>query len=114
MISDELKRQALSRGEAIEIDGEVFNAARMKIDLPKKPAALLAPSPPSKEAASLKAIETLAAATFQMSSHNEQILEVVKQQLAAMPVNKPVREWTFTISHDSKGNLSSIKAIAKE
>ncbi len=53
MISDELKRQALSRGEAIEIDGEVFNAARMKIDLPKKPAALLAPSPPSKEAASL-------------------------------------------------------------
>lgn len=112
MISDELKRQALSRGEAIEIDGEVFNAARMKIDLPKKPAALLAP--PSKEAASLKAIETLAAATFQMSNHNEQILEVVKQQLAAIPVNKPVREWTFTISHDSKGNLSSIKAIAKE
>ena len=113
-MNDELKRRALARGESLEIDGKVFNAARVKIDLAPKPDAPPVPSPPSKEAASLKAIETLAAATFQMSNHNEQILEVVKQQLAVMPTAKPVREWTFTISHDSKGNLSSIKAIAKE
>lgn len=111
-MNEELKRQALARGESIEIGGKVFNAARMKIDIPKKPESV--PVPPSKEAMSLKAIETLASATFQMSNHNKQILEVVRQQLAIIPVTKPVREWTFTISHDAKGNLATIKATAKE
>lgn len=126
-----LRRKALARGGKLEIDGQVTNASRSRmqlpqmakthapVDIPKLPAPppaerIAEPDPVVRE--TVEAIGQYAAAGFLIHESNAKVLNEVKKTLQAVaekePEKRPVR-WTFKVKRDAYHLIDTIEATAQ-
>lgn len=131
-----LKRMALKHGAKLEVDGKSINAARTKIDAPRKlelvkpetaymPEATPAPAPETVKADSseiaeaVSAIDRYAAASFLVNDSNQRVLGAIQDVLAKVsepkpdaPVQKRPVRWVFTVKRDMRGLMEKVEATA--
>ncbi len=123
MNHEALRRKALAMGAKLEIDGKVFNAARVEGThtpkvVPIKPLQKLPePIPPIEPP---KANDEYISASLALVDKQSQVLESNAKLMALMthqltkPEAKKSKGWIFKINKDSNGNMTSIEATPKE
>ena len=127
--SDALRRMALKQGAQLSINGKSLNAARSKVDAPKRPSpapavAYMPEAPPAPIPETVKAdsgifetasaIDRYASATFLMNENTALLLQDVKKILddVAKPAPEQQRpiKWVFTVKRDMRGLMEQIVA----
>ena len=112
---DELRRLALMEGAVLEIEGEVFNAAKTQIDAPRKPpepvrsvAPVVPASPPH---ITREQVEQLVAERDQFwMGELQRVTEMIARSVSSKPQGQAPCEWTFTPTYNRGNVLQSIVA----
>jgi hypothetical protein len=125
MNHEALRRKALAMGAKLEIDGKVFNAARVEgTHAPK--VVPIKPLHKQPEISVPAPIETAQhsdeyiAASLALVDKQSQILDSNAKLIALMthqltkPEAKKSKGWIFKINKDSNGNMTSIEATPKD
>jgi len=132
--SDALRRMALKQGAQLSINGKSLNAARSKVDAPKRPSpapavAYMPEAPPapipetvkadSEIADAVSAIDRYAAASFLVNDSNQRIfgaiqgvLNEVSKPKPSEPAQKRPTRWVFTVKRDMRGLMEKVEATA--
>lgn len=136
----ELKRMALAKGAALEVDGDRFNTTEERVHAkqPEPPKVELPPEPPPAEPVPVftpyagvtpQVVFDRQPVTEQITVHldmgpvaqaiegnNERLVEVLAEGIRQLPVApqqaKP-HSWVFKIKRDTRGFIESVEANPK-
>lgn len=135
MNHEALRRKALAMGAKLEIDGKIFNAARVEGTHTPKVVPIKPPEQKPQVQSntrsiqlevtqvpdeSIQNIEAYAAASFLLADEQAKVVESNQKLIALMthqltkPESKKPKGWVFKINKDNNGNMTSIEATPKE